>query len=115
MDRRTLLAIVLSVLLLVGFQFYMAWKYPPKKTAATPPQSQVTTAADVASAQPAATPVAPVASNVAPVPTEGMSGDAQTPPPIPGEAMPQDASRQAGDLYHRCRPGRRASATARGW
>jgi YidC/Oxa1 family membrane protein insertase len=62
MDKRTLLAVVLSVIVLLVYQNFFA--KPPVKTAPAPTQQEATVASQTATPAPAATAAAPVAATI---------------------------------------------------
>ena len=62
MDKRTLLAVVLSIIVLLVYQNFFA--KPPVKTATAPTQQEATVASQAAKPAPAATAAAPVAATI---------------------------------------------------
>ncbi|MEG3641437.1 membrane protein insertase YidC [Magnetococcus sp. PR-3] len=89
MDRRTLIAIVLSFVLLTAFQFYMAWKYPPAELTGQQLQAGETTdPAEVGNSS--GVPTQPKDSSAPPV--AGMSSGAPKPMATIQQAVNEDAA-----------------------
>ena len=80
MDKRSLLAIVLSLVILIGYQELITYLYPPP---AREPDQTAQSGSEQAR-PPAAPPVAP-----APVPAAGQAGQTlQTAAPSPAQPLP---------------------------